>query len=440
MNQKFLLILSLLFCTTYLFGQETNIEFTEYDLDNGLHVILHQDNSTPIIAVSTMYHVGSKNEEIDKTGFAHFFEHVASRRTKNIPTGGFTEYVSDAGGARNASTSLDRTYYYELLPSNELALGLWMESERMLNMVVDSVVVETQREVVKEEKRQRYDNQPYGTFLLEVLKRAYREHPYQWPPIGSMEHLDAASIQDFKDFRDKYYVPNNATLSIAGDIDIQETKKMVEKYFSDIPAGEPVQQPDIVEPPQQEEIKDVVYDNIQLPAVITAYHMPALGTDDYYAMDMLVTLLSDGASSRLNKSIVDKQQLALATGAIPLSGEDPGLFLTFGIANMGVSVDELQAAMEKEIDQVKNNLVEASEFQKIRNQKESEFITSNSTVAGIAESLATYYTFYNNTNLINTEIDKYMAVTREDIQRVANEYLKDNSRVVLHWLPKSSAQ
>jgi zinc protease len=432
------LILLMIFLGNGLIAQETRISFREFDLENGLHVILHQDNSTPIVSVSTMYHVGSKNEEPDKTGFAHFFEHVASRRTKNIPVGGFTEIVSEAGGTRNASTNFDRTYYYEIFPSNYLALGLWMESERMLNMIVDSTVVETQREVVKEEKRLRVDNQPYGMLLTEILHRAYKEHPYRWPVIGSMEHLDNASIQDFINFRDTYYVPNNAVLSIAGDIEMNEAEELVKKYFSGIPAGDAIERVQVEEPLQNSEIRDVVHDNVQLPAVIFAYHMPAAGTDDFYALSMLTTLLADGASSRMNKALVDNKQLAIASAAIPLPLEDPGLFIAFGIANLGVDVGDLEEAMQEEIDKVKEELIGESEFQKIRNQVENDFISSNSMMAGIAESLAEYYLIYGNTNLINTELDKFMAVTREDIHRVAGKYLVNDNRVVLHWLPNSS--
>lgn len=437
---KLVFMVFLLFVFFTATAQNINIEFTEYNLDNGLHVILHQDNSTPIIAVSTMYHVGSKNEETDKTGFAHFFEHVASRRTENIPVGGYTQFVSEAGGTRNAYTTFDVTYYYELLPSNQLALGLWLESERMLNMIVDSTVVETQREVVKEEKRQRYDNQPYGTFLPEILGRAFKKHPYQWPPIGSMEHLNDASIQDFKDFRDKYYVPNNAVLSIAGDIDIKETKKLVDKYFSGIPAGDKINRDLPEEPVQQAEVRDVVYDNVQLPAVLMAYHMPAAGTDDAYAMETLTTLLSDGASSRFKKSIVDKKQLAVQSGAFSFSTEDPGIFIGYAIANVGVEVDKVEVALQEEVNLVKEQLISEQEYQKVQNQIENDFVNSKSGVAGIAESLAEHYLIYGNTNLINTEIEKYRAVTREDIKRVANEYLNNENRVVLHWLPQSAKQ
>lgn len=419
-------------------AQEKKIEFTEYTLDNGMHVILHQDNSTPIVAVSIMYHVGSKNEDPNRTGFAHFFEHLLFEGSKNIARGEFDKYITNAGGVNNANTSSDRTYYYEVLPSNQLELGLWLESERLLHANIDQVGVETQREVVKEEKRQRVDNQPYGSILEEVSKRAFQVHPYRWTTIGSLDHLNEATLGEFMEFYNTFYVPENAVLSIAGDLDIEETKKLVDKYFSNIPRGDKeIPRPEVKEPEQTEEIRDVVYDNIQLPAVIQAYKIPAQGTEDAYALELLSNILSTGQSSRMNRALVDEQQKALAVGAIPLSTEDPGLYLIFGIANMGVGVDDLESSIDEQILKVQNELISEKEYQKVRNQIESNFISSNSTVAGIAESLANYHMYYGDADLINTEIDRYMSVTREDIQRVAQKYLKNTNRVVLHYLPQS---
>jgi zinc protease len=421
------------------FGQTRKIEFTEYDLENGLHVILHQDNTTPIVAVSVLYHVGSKNENPDRTGFAHFFEHLLFEGSENIKRGEFSKYITSAGGTNNANTSNDRTYYYEVLPSNQLALGLWLESERMMHANIEPIGVETQREVVKEEKRQRMDNQPYGSVLTEILKRAYTVHPYRWPTIGSLDHLNQAKLQEFIDFYKTFYVPENATLSIAGDINLEQTKMDIANYFKDIPKGtKPVPRPSIVEPPQTKEIRDVVFDNIQLPAVIEAYHMPAQGTDDSYALDMLSTLLSGGQSSRMYKTLVDEQKKAFTVQSFPFSSEDPGLYLVFGLANIGVDVDDLEKSMDAEIAKVKTEEIPGKEFQKIRNQMESQFVQQNSSMVGIAEQLANYHVYYGNSNLINTEIDRYMKVTRADIQRVAKKYLISENRVVLHYLPKSA--
>jgi len=423
---------------TSLYGQMNKISFEQYTLDNGLHVILHQDKTTPIVAVSVMYHVGSKNENPERTGFAHFFEHLMFEGSANIERGEFDNYVQNAGGTLNANTTFDRTYYYEVLPSNQLGLGLWLESERMLHARVDEKGIETQREVVKEERRQRIDNQPYGSILEETFKRSYAVHPYRWPVIGSMAHLEAAEENDYKQFYTDFYVPNNAVLSIAGDIDIAEAKMYIEKYFAGIPkSAKAVYRPRVIEPALAAEIRDTIYDNIQLPAVIQAYRIPAQGTKDYYAVDMVSRILSSGESSRLYRALVDEQQKALFVGNFPLALEDPGVSLSFGITNMGVDVYELEQAIDAEVTKVQNELITEKEFEKLRNQIESEYVTSNSRVAGIAESLATYHMFYGDANLINNEIDRYLAVTREDIQAAAKKYLVKNNRVTLHYLPKS---
>jgi predicted Zn-dependent peptidase len=415
------------------------IKFEQYKLDNGLNVILHQDKSTPIVAVTVLYHVGSKNEDPNRTGFAHFFEHLLFEGSENIGRGEYMKMVSSNGGILNANTSFDRTFYFEILPSNQLELGLWMEAERMLHAKIDEVGVETQREVVKEEYRQSFENRPYGSFLMEMFGRAFEKHPYQWVPIGSLEHLNQAKIEEFRDFYKTWYVPNNATLSIAGDFDIKQAKAWINKYFSGIPKGtREIVRPTVVEPVKNKEIRDTIYDNVQLPAVMMGYHTPAQGTDDAYAVEMLAQILSQGNSSRMQKSIVDEQQKALFVGAFPFPTEDPGLSLMFGIANMGVPVNELEDAINKEIEKVQNELISEEEFQKLKNQIENDMISKNAKIEGIAENLANYHVYYGDANLINTEIDRYMKVTREDLKRVANKYFRTDNRVVLHYLPKAN--
>ncbi len=438
MRNVFALFLFLLVAAGNLPAQMNKLSFVEYTLDNGLHVILHQDKSTPIVAVSVMYHVGSKNENPERTGFAHFFEHLMFEGSANIGRGEYDKYIQRAGGTLNANTTYDRTYYFEILPSNQLGLGLWLESERMLHARVDEVGIETQREVVKEERRQRIDNQPYGSMIEETMKRCYTEHPYRWPVIGSMAHLEAAEEADYKQFYTDFYVPNNAVLSIAGDIDIDEAKMLIDKYFSGIPkSAKPVYRPRVIEPPLAAEVRDTVYDNIQLPAVIEAYRIPAQGTKDYYAIDMVSRILSNGESSRLYRSLVDEQQKALFVGNFPFGLEDPGVTIAFGIVNMGVDVKDLENAIDAEVKKIQDELISEAEYQKLRNQIESDFVNNFSQVSGIAENLATYHMFYGDANLINTEIDRYLAVTREDIQAAARKYLTPTNRVVLHYLPKS---
>ncbi|HKL09231.1 MAG TPA: pitrilysin family protein [Bacteroidales bacterium] len=420
------------------FAQSGTIEFEEFDLDNGLHVILHEDHSVPVVSVSVMYHVGSKNENPDRTGFAHFFEHLMFEGTKNIERGEYSEIVEKAGGTLNANTSQDRTYYYELLPSNQLELGLWLESERMLHARVDSIGVATQKKVVVEEKKQSYDNQPYGDIMIQSFDKAFHKHPYRWTTIGDADHIMAAKREEFKHFYDEFYVPNNAVLIVAGDIQPKEAKKLVKKYFGDIPAnnGE-IYRPQVVEPPLAGEVRDTVWDNIQLPAVIQAYRIPAMGTKDYYALEMLNNLLSGGESSRLNKKLVDEKQLALQVMAIPMPLEDPGLALVFALPNMGVDSKKLEDAMNAVIEETHTELISDRELQKLKNTFESNFINGKSTIARRASTLATNYTYFNDANLINTELDKYMEVTKEDIQRVAQKYFNKDNRVVLYYLPES---
>lgn len=421
-------------------AQMNEISFTEFDLDNGLHVILHQDNSTPIVAVSVLYHVGSKNEDPNRTGFAHFFEHLMFEGSQHIDRGEFDTYVSNAGGVNNANTSMDRTFYYEIFPSNQLELGLWLESERMLHAKIDNKGIETQREVVKEEKRQRVDNQPYGTWLTNSFAKAYGEHPYKWPVIGSMDHLNAASDEDFQNFYKKYYLPNNATLSIAGDIDIEETKELVEKYFGEIPSGPDVVHPDVTEPPLEGPIVDTVYDNISLPAMFFTYRIPAQTDPDIYAIKMLTTLLSGGESSRMVKRLQNEEKLAIQISNFPMDLEDPGVSFIIALPNVGVELETLRAGIDEEIEKVQQELITEREYQKLQNQFESRFIQSNTSMVSIAESLANYHTYFGNTNLINTEIENIRKVTREDIRRVARDYFTPDNRVILYYLPNPPNQ
>lgn len=438
---RLLLPLLVLGLTGIAGAQSTKIEFEEYELENGLKVILHQDNTTPIVAVSIMYEVGGKDSFEGRTGFAHFFEHLLFEGSENIGRGEIDDYIQSAGGALNANTSNDRTYYYEILPSNQLALGLWIESERLLHAKVQAVGVETQREVVKEERRQSYDNRPYGTLTMELYKRAYKEHPYKDPNIGYMEDLNNAEEADFQRFYKTYYVPNNAILSIAGDIDIEETRALIDKYFAGIPRGEEPPRIDIVEKPLGGEVRDTVYDNVPLPALIMGYRTVARTDPDYYAISMMNQVLSQGQSSRLNKALVDEKELAVQAGSFPASSQDPGLAIAFAITRPGTTdLRPVEAAFNEEVEILQNELVSEREFQKLRNQIEVDAISGYGSVAGIAESLADNEMFLGDANLINTETQRYLDVTREDIKRVANQYYTPDNRVVLYWLPQPSGR
>ena len=431
------IILTAAMLATTATAQTRPIQFTEWDLDNGLHVIVHEDHTTPIVAVSVMYHVGSKNERPDRRGFAHFFEHLLFEGSENIGRGEFSRHVEDAGGILNANTNGDRTYYYEVLPSNQLQLGLWLESERMLHARVDQVGIDTQREVVKEERRQRYENQPYGSILPEVLDRAYVMHPYRWPTIGFMEDLNAASEADYKAFYETFYVPNNAVLVLAGDVDVASAKGLVQKYFGSIPQGGDVPRPEPNEPPLGREVRDVVYDNIQLPAVVQAYRIPAYGTKEFYAVDVVNRILSSGNSSRLQRALKDEQEKAVYVGAFSFPFEHPGLAVAFAIANAGVPADSLEQAMDAEIGRLREELVSEEELEKLKAKLRTEQVMERSRLAGIASALASAHTFLGSANAVNDELDRYQAITAEDIRQAARTYFVPGNRVVLHYLPKS---
>ncbi len=467
---------------------QQKINYVAYDLPNGLHVILHEEHATPIVAVSVLYHVGSKNENNNRTGFAHFFEHLLFEGSANIGRGEYSELVEKNGGTLNANTSQDRTYYYEILPSNQTELGLWLESERMLHAKVDIKGIETQRSVVKEEKRQRVDNQPDGSFFTEIFKRVFTSHPYNWAPIGSMEHLDAAQEEDYINFYKTYYVPSNATLSIAGDIDIALTKKWIDQYFGSIPKGQAINlyrdfislsddafkaryqvdkskfdaknflastQPEAkkliatylskpcnIERTQKDsspiigQIKDTIYDNIQLPGIFIGYKMPAQTHPDTYALEFLNEVLSGGSSSRINKEIVEKRELAQYALSFNYGLEDAGIGIFAAIIPQEVVLDTVLNAFDAQIMRIKSELISEEEFLKVRNKFENDIASSNSSIAGIAENLADNHVYYGDASRVNTLLDNYMKVSREDILRVAKTYLNQDARVILYYLPK----
>lgn len=435
----FLFMLNVFLKPVELFPQsEGKIDFVEFTLENGLHVILHEDHSTPIVAVNVCYHVGSKNEKPDKTGFAHLFEHLMFDGSKNVKRGEFDKYISQAGGYDNAYTTEDKTNYYEVLPSNYLELALWLESDRMLEFSIQEISLVTQREVVKEERRWRYENRPYGSAWIKISEKSFKKHPYRWPVIGYQEHLDKASMDDVKEFYETFYVPNNAVLVIAGDIDIEKTKKLVEKYFADIPKGpDNIPHPSPEDEPLENEIREVVEDiNAPLPAVFMSYRIPEEGNPDSYALALLSNILSVGESSRLYQRLVYKDKIANEVETYSDSREHPGLFLIYAIANPGFSSDTLEKVIDEEIDKIKNYGVEEKELEKAKNKIESALVSARQTVQGKADLLAHYYTFYKNPALVNREIDKYRSVTVEDIKRVAQIYLDSKRRVILHYLPK----
>lgn len=432
-------ILSL--ATAMLFAFSANaqkVEFEEYDLSNGMHVILHQDKSAPVIVTSVMYHVGAKDEQPNRTGMAHFFEHLLFEGTKNIKKGEWFKLVSSNGGKNNANTTDDRTYYYEVFPSNNLELGLWMESERLLYPVIGQDGVDTQNEVVKEEKRLRVDNQPYSRFLENVKKNMFKKHPYKGTTIGKMKHLDDATLEDFIAFNKKFYVPNNATLVVAGDIDVKQAKTWIKEYFERIPRGEDIKRNFPKEDPITNQIEAKAYDpNIQIPAIMEAYRTPSMKTRDSRVLDMISSYLSSGKSSVLYKKLVDQKKMALQAGAINLSQEDYGTYIIYALPLGKTTLADLVKEIDEEVVKLQTDLISEKDYQKLQNKFENNFVNSNASVEGIANSLARYNVLYGDTNLINTEIDIYRSITREEIRDVAKKYLQTNKRLLMEYLPES---
>ncbi len=418
-----------------------NVDFIEYDLDNGLHVILHQDKSVPLAVTSVMYHVGSKDDSPDRTGFAHFFEHLLFEGSENIDRGQFMKIVESNGGSLNAYTSNDETYYFEFFPSNKLELGLWLESERMLHPVIDEIGVQTQNEVVKEEKRSNYDNRPYGQLLPQITQSLFTKHPYRWLPIGSMDHLDAATLDEFIAYNKKFYVPNNAVLVVAGNFEIDDVKKKISDYFGPIPRGEEVPRINITEDPITAEIKKKFYDpNIQLPMGLVSYRIPSFKDRDSYVLDMISSILSGGKSSRLYKKMVDDKKVSVQVQAVNLSFEDYGVYVILSLPVGENTLQTLYDNIDEEIEKLKSDLISDREYEKLQNEFENSFISTNASMSGIANSLASYYLLHDNVNLINERLDIYKSITKEEIRDVANKYLNKDSRAVIDYLPESSKQ
>lgn len=414
------------------------VAFEEYDLNNGLHVILHTDSAAPVVVSSVMYHVGAKDESPDRTGMAHFFEHLLFEGTENIKRGEWFKIVSYNGGINNANTTDDRTYYYEVFPSNNLELGLWMESERMMHPVINQIGVDTQNEVVKEEKRTRYDNQPYGNLIKVVKENMFKNHPYRWPTIGSMEHLDAATLAEFQEFNAKFYIPNNSVLVVAGDFDKKQAKEWIQKYFGSIKKGADLVKQTFIEEPIVEPIRASYEDaNIQIPMIVASYRTPSMKTRDARVLDFISSYLSDGKSSKLYKKIVDDKKMALEIGAFTYSQEDYGMYILYGLPMPTNTCEDILKEIDQEIAKIQTELISEKDFQKLQNIYENQYVNSNSGVEGIAENLAKFYMLYGDINLINTEIEIYKSITREEIRAVAKRYLNPNQRLLLDYVPAS---
>lgn len=412
------------------------IRFSEHTLENGLSVILSEDHSIPSVAINMCYHVGSKDEEPGKTGFAHLFEHLMFEGSANLSKGEYEKLTNRAGGDNNAYTTEDKTNYYLLLPSHQLELGLWLESDRMLECVVDNKSLETQKKVVIEEKKQNFDNRPYGSVSIEFAPRLFPGSGYSWDTIGNVEDIRNAKLEDVKSFFRKFYTPNNAVISITGCFEKDEALKLVKKYFGDIKKGPAALRNGKLKRHSPKEIKDSITDKIQFPGIFTAFRIPPENSKEYYAFDLLSEILSSGDSSRLYKTLVYEKQLASEVGCWADGKEHAGIFYLYVILLPGVESSDGANEIDKILGGLKTCGIEEKELQKAKNRIETKSYYRKQYILSKADMLAHYKTFYNNPGLINTNMDNYLTVTAGDIKNCIDKYIKNINRVTLVYLPE----
>ena len=416
------------------------LQYTMTTLDNGLKVVLHEDHSTPIVHAELWYHVGSKNEKPGRTGFAHLFEHMMFKGSKNVEPEGHPSWISSVGGQSNATTNEDATIYWQTFPAQYLPLVLWLEADRMATLRIDEAVFRNEREVVKEERRMRVDNQPYGRLNEIIYDQAFTVHPYKHPTIGSMKDLEAASIDDVRDFFRTYYVPNNATLVLAGDFDSKEALKLVEQYLGRVPKStRPVPRDIPEEPAKTKERRVRLEEDWPLPAVVVAHHITFDGHADSYPLHVASKVLSDGQSSRIYRQLVYEKQLALAAYGGGNIIEDPNLFFAVAIVQPGKTPEEVTSALIAELDRLRNEPISAGELQQAKNQFARDYIFSRESNRDKANTLAHAAVIHDDITTADGEFDIFMNITQADVQRVAQKYFTPENRLVVTIMPKGSS-
>lgn len=420
-----------------------SVAYTRFVLPNGLNVILHEDHSTPTVAVNVYYHVGSGREKPGRTGFAHLFEHIMFEGSKNVPEGKFDEWLEAAGGNNNGTTNFDRTTYFETVPSNALELALFLESDRMgyLLEAMSPQKVDGQRDVVKNERRQSYENRPYGMAFIKIIENLYpKGHPYSWPTIGSMEDLSAASYEDVVEFFKTWYVPNNASLVIAGDINVSTAQKLVEKWFGEIPRGNPLPP---IDPPAtylDREKRLMMVDNVQLPRLYMCWHTPPAFTGMDATNDILASVLAGGKNSRLYKRLVYELQIAQDVNAFNSSNMLGSLFVIDVTAREGHSLQEIESVIVQELNRLKQEPPTRREVQRAVNQYEASFLARLESVEYKADLLNNYYLFTGNPDFFNEDLARYRAIDPQDVSAAAQTFLGGDHRLVLSIVPTGKKQ
>jgi zinc protease len=415
------------------------LDYTMTTLPNGMQVVFLEDHSTPIVHTEVWYHVGSKNERPGRTGFAHLFEHMMFKGSKNVEPEGHPSWISSIGGQSNAYTTEDATVFWETVPAQYLPLVLWLEADRLATLRIDEDVFKTEREVVKEERRMRIDNQPYGRLNELIYEQAFTVHPYRHPTIGSMKDLEAASINDVRDFFRTYYVPNNATVVLVGDFNTREAQELVTKYLGRVPKSDrPVPRDIPREPPQTKERRVRVEESWPLPAVVVAHHITFDGDPDSYPLHIASKVLSDGQSSRIQRKLVYEKQLALAAFGGGNIIEDPNLFYAVAIVQPGHTTQETIDALIAELDQLRAEPITPEELQQAKNQFARDYIFGRESNKDKAGQLGHAAVIHNDIKTADGEFDIFMNISQADVQRVARKYFTPENRLVMTIMPKGS--
>jgi predicted Zn-dependent peptidase len=413
-----------------------------YFLPNGLRVVLNPDHSAPLVAVNLWYHVGSKNERVGRTGFAHLFEHMLFSGSEHVGNNEHFRYVQSVGGVLNGTTFFDRTNYFETLPSNYLALGLWLESDRMgfFLPALTQEKLDIQREVVKEERRQRYDNVPYGTAFERLLHLAYDpDYSYHWPTIGSMEDLGAASLDDIREFFATWYRPDNAVLTLVGDFNADEAKPLVEQYFGDIAPGRSFPKFDLVRKPLAGERREVFESQVQLPRLYRLYHLPKMGDPDWVYADLLSTALASDKASRLERALVHDKQIAQDVAAYVLPTEATGMLMLQATAREGVPIEQIEAEVDAEIARAVREGFTEDELTRAKNRAEVDYAHQIENYDSRADLIAMFATYFNDPERVHNWLDPYLGATADDLARVAAKYLVPENRATSIFVPERSA-
>jgi zinc protease len=417
------------------------LDYTTTTLPNGMNVVFLEDHSTPIVHLQMWYHVGSKNERPGRTGFAHFFEHMMFKGSKNVEPEGHPSYISSVGGQSNAYTNEDATVFWETVPSQYLPLVLWLEADRLASLRMDEKSFKNEREVVKEERRMRIENQPYGRLREIIADQAFQVHPYKHPVIGSMKDLDAASVEDVREFFHTYYVPGNCTAVLVGDFDSKEALNLVTQYLGRVPKSEKPVPRDIPKEPQQTKEKRVtIQEEWPLPAVVVAHHITFDGNPDSYPLHVASKVLSDGQSSRIYRKLVYDKGIALAAFGGGNIIEDPNLFFAVAIVQPGHTTDEAAKALIEELDRLRTEPITAAELQQAKNQFARDYILGRETNQDKAEVLGHAAVIHSDIKTADAEFDIFQSLTTADVQRAAKTYFTPENRLVLTILPKGSKQ